>query len=297
MKLATHNLAFHTDDVFATALLLAIYPDAEVRRTRDFIEIESADIVYDVGGVYDPALKRYDHHQKTFAELYDNGIKLSSFGLLWRVYGLQYCDNNQELADVLCSKLVQPIDAEDNGQDVFDIKEDFDVAPVLLQDVVKVFNPPSGSTSQEFDDAFMAVVKFASQILHSSKTKQQSKLDLKEQVLAAYRNSQNKQLLIFEQPVPFSSYCDLMPEALYAVFKGGDGRWLLRGAPVSVGSFAVRKPLPEEWAGLSDEQLEQASGVEGAAFCHQNRWLAIAKTRQAAVSLANLALNSDGMQS
>lgn len=41
----------------------------------------------DVGGVYDPAKDRYDHHQKGFEEIFGNGFntKLSSAGLVYKV--------------------------------------------------------------------------------------------------------------------------------------------------------------------------------------------------------------------
>lgn len=45
---------FHCDDAFAVGLLLQLpeYRDAAVIRTRDAHDIERADVVVDVGGVY-----------------------------------------------------------------------------------------------------------------------------------------------------------------------------------------------------------------------------------------------------
>ena len=80
-RLITHSEEFHTDDVFATALLLHIFPDAEVIRSRNETIITTGDIVYDVGKLYDPSRERYDHHQEQ-ADRRDNGIIYSSFGLL-----------------------------------------------------------------------------------------------------------------------------------------------------------------------------------------------------------------------
>jgi uncharacterized UPF0160 family protein len=35
MKLVTHNGTFHYDEILAASILLEIYPDAEIIRTRD----------------------------------------------------------------------------------------------------------------------------------------------------------------------------------------------------------------------------------------------------------------------
>ncbi|WP_334169494.1 MYG1 family protein, partial [Timonella senegalensis] len=63
MIIATHNGKFHADDVFGVALLKQLYPDAQVVRSRDPKVLDQADIVLDVGGVYDVEARRFDHHQ------------------------------------------------------------------------------------------------------------------------------------------------------------------------------------------------------------------------------------------
>lgn len=108
---ATHSGSFHCDEALALGLLTMLpeYASAgmsccavlagrlghltlrawpAIVRTRNADDIEKADVAVDVGGVYDFATKRFDHHQRSFsgtmkAELgYD--IKLSSAGLVYR---------------------------------------------------------------------------------------------------------------------------------------------------------------------------------------------------------------------
>ncbi len=45
------------------------------------------DAVLDVGGIYDPATDRYDHHQRGFEQAFGHGFvtKLSSAGLVYKV--------------------------------------------------------------------------------------------------------------------------------------------------------------------------------------------------------------------
>jgi uncharacterized UPF0160 family protein len=91
VTIATHSGTFHADESLAVFMLKALpeYKDAELIRTRDADLIGKADIVVDVGGVYDPETRRFDHHQRgfteTFSSLYD--IKLSSAGLIYKHYG------------------------------------------------------------------------------------------------------------------------------------------------------------------------------------------------------------------
>ncbi len=51
-------LCCHANTVTAVLLLCRIV------RSRQQGELDKCDIVVDVGGVYDPATHRYDHHQK-----------------------------------------------------------------------------------------------------------------------------------------------------------------------------------------------------------------------------------------
>ena len=56
--------------------------------------------------------------------------------------------------------------------------------------------------------------------------------------------------------------------------------------------FTNRKDLPKAWAGLRDEELAKATGIKDAVFAHRNRFMAVAKTREGAIALAKIALNS-----
>ena len=55
-------------------------------------------------------------------------------------------------------------------------------------------------------------------------------------------------------------------------------------------TFDTRADLPEAWAGLTDAALEGASGVPGAKFCHNGRFIAVASKRDAIFQMADLAI-------
>ena len=65
--------------------------------------------------------------------------------------------------------------------------------------------------------------------------------------------------------------------------------WALTGIRRDAEGFALRADLPAAWAGLTDAPLEAASGVPGARFCHNARFIAVAADRRAALQLAALA--------
>ncbi|KAG0194084.1 hypothetical protein DFQ28_001576 [Apophysomyces sp. BC1034] len=59
---------------------------ASLVRTRDEAKLTECDVVVDVGGVYDPQRRRFDHHQAGFKETFHkkSAIKLSSAGLIYK---------------------------------------------------------------------------------------------------------------------------------------------------------------------------------------------------------------------
>jgi uncharacterized UPF0160 family protein len=52
-----------------------------------------------------------------------------------------------------------------------------------------------------------------------------------------------------------------------------------------------RKRLPESWAGKRDFELEKVTGVTGSLFCSNGLFIAKAKTKEAILKLAEVALD------
>jgi uncharacterized UPF0160 family protein len=86
MKVVTHNGTFHADDVFAFSVLREALGAFDFARTRDTAAIEAADLAFDVGGIYDVARGRYDHHMRDLPRRPDS-TPYSSVGLIWRDFG------------------------------------------------------------------------------------------------------------------------------------------------------------------------------------------------------------------
>ena len=78
------------------------------------------------------------------------------------------------------------------------------------------------------------------------------------------------------------------------VFPAGDS-WRIVCIPPEPNSFANKRSLPEEWAGLTDADLERACGIAGARFCHKNRFMAVFATRDGAVEALRSAFGDDAV--
>lgn len=291
-KIVTHNGTFHPDDVCAVATLKMAFPNEEfvIVRTRDPKEFQDADFVLDVSKLYD-GLKYFDHHQLEGAGKRDNGIPYASFGLVWKKFGMNVC-KTELICDAIDKKIVQVVDAGDNGVNIYnEIYEG--VSPFGLTSVIASFNP-TALESREEDKCFADAVKFAIFVLERAIAFEKVIEEAQKVFEDAYNNSEDKRVLVFDRDLDWKFYNGSrdghgFDEVLYIVYPSDD-RWSVRAVRKDPKKFETKKPFPEPWAGLSDEELEKVSGVTGAVFCHRARFLVVAKTKEAALSLASKAL-------
>lgn len=284
--LVTHNGTFHADDIFATATF-SILLDGKVQviRTRDPEWFKKGDYVYDVGGEYDPSRNRFDHHQKGGAGKRDNGVPYAAFGLVWKAYGEKVC-GSKEVADRIEEHLVQAIDSHDNGINTY--KTEGLVEPYLIESIFSAFRP-SWKEEEEYDKPFMRLVSFAREFLERKIKKTTDTIEAKIIVKNYYNNATDKRIIVIEGDYPWSSELKDYPEPLFVVWKRGDV-WRVGCVRKEEDSFENRKSLPESWAGLQDEELAKVTGVPDATFCHNGRFLAVAKSKEGAIALAQKAL-------
>ena len=166
-RLITYNGGFHADDVFACATLMILLErenkEVSITRTRDEALMRDAEFVFDVGGIYSPEANRFDHHQEGGAGKRDNGIPYASFGLVWKKYGEIVC-GSREVADRIDKNIAQPIDAFDNGVDIFSLKES-GISPVRRHTIVGVWNAVWNATEDTNDANFLTVVECGEQFV------------------------------------------------------------------------------------------------------------------------------------
>jgi len=282
--IATHNGNFHADDVFSIATLKMIYPEIKLVRTRDLSVIADADIVVDVGGEYDPETERYDHHQRGGAGQRDNGIPYSSFGLIWKQYGLTICEGNQELADSIDGGLVSNIDAIDCGH-VEGVQ-----TGISLSQTISMFNP-TWQEETHFDSAFDEAVEFAGVLLTRFIAAANGGICARAIVAKAIEDAEDPRVIVLDKYTPWKRTVHALSKtALYMVYPSQTGQWRIQTVPVEPGSFEDRQSLPSAWAGLSDAALQEVTGIEDAMFCHNGLFIAGAESFDSVMKMAAMAL-------
>jgi uncharacterized UPF0160 family protein len=284
-SLGTHDGSFHADEVSACALLLAfdLVDRDKIVRTRDPEVLAECEYVCDVGGIYDPSKKRFDHHQLSYEG------ELSSAGMV-----LQYLRDakviDASLYDFLNHAVIIGVDAHDNGR-------------VLQEDGVCTFSHViAGYVPVEYDaveeeqkKAFFVALDFALAFFQRLIKRYKYAESCGDLVARAMEPMQ--QVLLFDRAIPWQKkFFDLGGQnhpALFIIMPTGS-HWKLRGIPPGPeDKMGVRMPLPEKWAGLRDEKLREVSGVPGAIFCHKGRFIAIFETKEDAEQALSLVLQGE----
>ncbi len=284
--IVTHDGNFHADDVFSVAALKTIFPDFNLIRSRNADVIAKADIVIDVGGEYDADAGRFDHHQRGGAGARDNGIPFSSFGLIWKKYGLAICQNNQDVADSVDAELVSAIDAIDCGY------AEGVAEGISLSRTISMFNP-TWQENGDFDSCFDEAVDFAARILTRFIAAADGGISARDIVAKAIENAEDPRVIVLAQYTPWKRTVHaLSTEALYMLYPSQSGQWRIQTVPVEPGSFEDRKPLPQSWAGLSGDELKAVTGIDDAMFCHNGLFIAGAESFESTIKMAKIALET-----
>jgi uncharacterized UPF0160 family protein len=296
--LVTHSGGFHADELLSSAVLTRLFPQADVLRSRDRQLITPAPdkIIYDVGGDYDATAQLFDHHQRP-SPLRNDGQPFSSFGLIWAHYGRAYLaamdvptDDIEAIHTKFDTKFVLPIDLLDNGAIEPSVAGPLSILtlPALLGSLKPVFDDMSPTAD---DDAFFAALPIARTFVEAQIRGLAAKARAGGIVLNAIAAAGTSPILELPMGMPYRAALDQTgsDHILFVVHpRGGD--WTLGGIKLSQDTFEQRVDLPAAWAGLTDAALEDASGVKGAKFCHNARFIAVADTREAILKMAEIAV-------
>lgn len=285
-SLGVHDGTFHADEVTAAALLIlfGLVDQHQIVRTRDHTKLNACEFVCDVGGIFAPDKKRFDHHQSDY-----NG-HLSSAGMI-----LNYLrDTNviePALHQFLAEHLIDGIDAIDNGNYTSPIGH------CTFSAVVSEFIPVKHDASrQALDAAFFEALTFVKR--HLNHMLERFAYIQEAKAIVDIEMQKGDEVLYFDQSLPWlDSFFELggeMHPAKFIVMPSGE-HWKLRGIPPSYERrMEVRVPLPEKWAGLLADDLKSVSGIEGAIFCHKGRFISIWKTREDALNALEVVLGKNG---
>ncbi|KAJ1617000.1 metal-dependent protein hydrolase [Pavlovales sp. CCMP2436] len=329
--LGTHDGHFHCDEALACAML-AMLPEFgghALLRTRDAPALATCKVLVDVGGVYDPPSKRFDHHQRGFDQTLSEcgrSIKLSSAGLVWRHYGkalLAQLTQPEALPpadlDVLYAKVytdfVEHLDGIDNGVDAGVGGQAYAVGSSLPARV-NALNPAwnEEASPEELNEQFKTAMELAGGELVSCVLRlctqwwparrlvadALAETEVAAAALPAAEARVRKQLLQLDGGgCPWQGHLLALEEerkvplalaVKYVLYADSRGQWRVQATPTEEGGFHSKLPLPEPWRGVRDEALSALVGLDGCVFVHAAGFIGGHQTREGALQLACKAL-------
>lgn len=296
--LVTHSGGFHADELLSSVVLTRLFPAARLIRSRkpEWITPASDRIIYDVGGAFDPDARIFDHHQRG-APLRDDDQPFSSFGLIWRQFGRGYLNAiGVPEADVdaihasFDADFVLPVDLMDNG--ALSPSAAGQMAKLTLPSLLETLKPVFDETEPDADDrAFHAALSIARSFVEATIAQSAAKLRAESMVRQAIVSAGDSRVLELPMGMPFRpAIVKSGADHLLFVVHPRDTDWCVTGIRRSGDGFELRADLPAAWAGLTGPALEEASGVAGATFCHNGLFIAAARTREAVLEMASIAV-------
>lgn len=284
----THSGIFHADEVLGTVILERALGDVRVARV---VEVPSclADevVVYDIGN------GKFDHHQPGGNGVRENGVPYASTGLLWKSFGpdiVKQSPDPEWLWSYVDETLVQGVDAWDNG--TVALVGDMSKAYTLSR-MIAGFNPEWDS-SESSDDAFLLAVEFARRVFDNVLKHGFSLLRSRGLVDNAIGSSTNG-IMLLDRSLPwkdalFASENRKASEILFVVYPSDRGGYCWQAVQDAPGSLTQRINVPSRWWGLSGIELQDATGVTDAIFCHRTGFAGSAESLEGALALVRRAI-------
>ncbi len=296
--LVTHSGGFHADELLSSVVLTRLFPQARLIRSRapEWTTPGLDRIIYDVGGVYDAAAQIFDHHQRG-APLREDGQPYSSFGLIWKHYSRDYLAASgipevhiEAIHASFDASFVLPVDLVDNG--ALSPSVAGPLAGLTLPALLEILKPVFDETDPEAEDrSFQNALAIARSFVEARIAQSAAKLRAEALVHQAIEDAGQGRILVLPMGMPFrSAIVKAGADHLLFVVHPREKDWCLTGIRRADEGFDLRADLPAAWAGLTNRDLEVACGVDGASFCHNGRFIAAARTREAALAMAELAV-------
>lgn len=332
--IGTHSGSFQADEAMGVFLLrqLPEYRNSDVIRSRDLTYLEEkADIIIDVGGVYDHKAKRYDHHQRGYDERFQGDelrcTKLSASGLVYRHYGKDvlkqfYPMLSDKLLQIVYIKmydtLMQALDAQDTGVEMIPpgvtaLYKDTTTLPARVHRLNPRWNEFDERTGErpDSDERFESAVKICGQdfcavMANIVEADLPAQSLVETALLKRFEVDESGEIVVLASGgMPWRDHLyelekrykvdPLIKFVLYQESQTG-GMWRVQAVTVEGKTFENRKSLPEAWRGVRDEDLADLSHIKTARFVHAAGFIGGADDYDDALTMARVALKdgSDG---
>lgn len=172
-----------------------------------------------------------------------------------------------------------------------------------LETVVKILNSAFENYVKYFAFSFMQGERKVQKAYDESLSGETfQKYYNKEMPLAAVDNIQNAlhRIIIMTEFIPWKEHLfayekklDKIGNSLYAIFPDSSRNWRLAAVPTQPSSFESRKKLPQQWCGLTDDELRKVCEVDDATFVHSQGFIAGADSLAGCLQLAIKAVQDE----
>src|SRR5690606_8939833 len=268
--LVTHSGGFHADELLSSVVLTRLFPEAKIVRSRapEWITPAPDRIIYDVGGAYDAEARVFDHPQRG-APQREDGPPYSPFGLVWKHFGRDYiasfgvpAEHIEAVHESFDQGMVLPIDLVDNGA----ASPTGPLASLSLSSLLETLKPDFDDREPGADErAFMAALGVARSFVEAGVSRSAAKLRAEALVSKSIEAAGSGHVLELPMGMPFRSAIENAgADQLLFVVHPREKDWIVTGIRRADEGFELRADLPVAWAGLTNGDLEAASGVKGA---------------------------------
>ena len=261
VTVGVHDGTMHPDEVCAVAVLAEHLPgDINIRviRSRDPALLRHADVLFDVS-IW-PDESPFDHHGKDL-QYYPNGIPYSTLG-----HVLDAVEPNRSLRELLLFNWGYAIQANDNGF--------YRLPKGIEQSKMRWMTSLNQTWQENLSDAeafsrFNWAVDVTRVIYRRMRAQALAKLAAGS-ILERCPLYMDRFVELPPGGCPWQSYAFKNPNILGEYHRDINGLWTVRVAKEGPGDSSPRVQFPIEWGGKEQKDLQVASGIPDAFFCHRS---------------------------
>ena len=166
-----------------------------------------------------------------------------------------------------------------------------EIYPYSYWNVISSLNPTWKERDKNLDELFGKAVALSREILLREIERARHFVEGRTFVEQAYDSAEDKRLIILDAEYSWSDILINKDEPIFVVGPNlEEKQWRVLAVRIDAHSFKNRKDLPKSWGGKHDEELALETGVSDATFCHNNLFIAAARSKEGAIRLAKLAI-------
>lgn len=316
---AAHSGSFHADDVLSCTMAKYIeqFRGFWIVRSRNMKILKEADMVVDVGGIFDPETNRFDHHMKEFNHTFDDvlKIKMSSAGLVYKYHGkeviknillaLALNENDEKNIDLIFQKVyinfIAYVDANDNGVNAYQGVALYPNTTSYASRIGRMnpeWNEPDMDQSTQFKLAMdLAEEELVCQIRSVAKSFIPAYEIVKKAIDNRFDVHKSGSVICLDTCCPWKEHLCEIEKAMniegqikFVLYKDTNEGYRIQTVPLSQGSFQFRHGIHSDWRGLDREKLKEVCKIDDVVFVHSSGFIGGARSYDSALKMAELSL-------